>query len=372
MSDLYPQETASFNALPNECPITFLDYGILTEKITDKVVTFRQKERTKRKDELIDKLKLKYLKGCLYQLDLLSRMSQGECKPIIDLWKKKHLVSSKKKIKTFLDNNFVPLIYLTEAYEKQQNKVYTFKIGDRVKCIKLRYQSYPRCSYKRAKPYIYYGVVSQEIKEQKEPKYIVNIVKVREYKDEEDNVISYPDFSELIYTYETWSDVLYMYGWELEKIGEENLVSTRLREKKDYIIKREKLWEKMKPLLLNIYNVLDFTNIPKLSYNRDLLISKAKHHDNDLSDDELFERGVMKEIEEQIIPCYKKLWFLDIVDVLDKNTWENLDDETNPLNKLFYIDGIELKALKDAKIMARTIKEHHLLYQVSNYKYIVP
>ena len=83
-----------------------------------------------------------------------------------------------------------------------------------------------------------------------------------------------------------------------------------------------------------------------------------------LSDDELFERGVMQEIEEQIIPCYKKLWFLDIVNVLDKDTWENLDDENNPLNKLYYIDGIELKALKDAKIMARTIKTNNLLHEV--------
>ena len=371
MSDLYPQETTSFNAMPNECPITFLDYGILTEKITDKVVTFRQKERTKRKDELIDKLKLKHLKGCLYQLDLLSRMSQGKGKPIIDLWKKKHLVSSKKKIKTFLDYNFVPLIYLKEAYEKQQNGHYTFKLGDRVKCIQLRYQSYPRRSYTCAKPYIYYGFV-KEIRGQNDPEYIVDLVKVREYKDEEDNVISYPDFSELLYTYGVWSDSLVMSGWELEKIGEENLVTTRLREKKDYIIKREKLWEKMKPLLLNIYKVLVFTDIPNCSYNRDLLISKAKHHDNDLSDDELFERGVMQEIEWQIIPRYKKLWFLDIVNVLDKDTWENLDDETNPLNKLYYIDGIELKALKDAKIMARTIKTNNLLYQVSNYRSIVP
>ena len=84
----YPLETISFSALPEECSLHILDYGMMTELIQDKVVIARREWRKKKKDMIVKKLTLRFLKECLYGLSDLG---------VIDLHKKKHLVSSKKK-----------------------------------------------------------------------------------------------------------------------------------------------------------------------------------------------------------------------------------------------------------------------------------
>ncbi len=44
----YPDETLSFNALPDKCPLHFLDYGLMTETIQDKVINGTVIESIKR------------------------------------------------------------------------------------------------------------------------------------------------------------------------------------------------------------------------------------------------------------------------------------------------------------------------------------
>ena len=113
MYDPFPQETLSFNALPEDCPVKFLDYGIMTEQVQNKVIVSRNEHRNKEKDVLVKKLQLRHLKDCLYELDRLGRLDPSNA--VIDLFKKKYLVGSKKKMIKFLDSNFVPLVYLEEA-----------------------------------------------------------------------------------------------------------------------------------------------------------------------------------------------------------------------------------------------------------------
>ena len=99
MCDFYPQETLSFNSLSDDCPVKLLDYGLMTEKIQDKVILSRRKSRDMKKDVLVKKLELRQLKACLYELDRLGRLDPSNS--IIDLHKKKYLVGSKKKIVKF-------------------------------------------------------------------------------------------------------------------------------------------------------------------------------------------------------------------------------------------------------------------------------
>ena len=131
MYDPHPQETISFDALPEDCPLQFLEYGLMTEMIQDKVIVSRHKNRNVKKDALFKKLELRHLKDCLYELDRLGRLDPSKAN--IDLFKKKSLVSSKKKIKTYLDTNFVPLVYLEGALDKQKRGHIQYEIGDRVK-----------------------------------------------------------------------------------------------------------------------------------------------------------------------------------------------------------------------------------------------
>ena len=93
MYDPFPQETLSFNALPEECPVKFLDYGIMTEQVQNKVRVYRNESRNREKDVLVKKLQLRHLKDCLYELDRLGRLDPSNA--VIDLFKKKYLVGSK-------------------------------------------------------------------------------------------------------------------------------------------------------------------------------------------------------------------------------------------------------------------------------------
>ena len=117
--------------------------------IQDKVIFSRRKIRKVKQDDLIKKIQIRHLKECLYELDRLGRLDPSNA--IVDLFKKKYLVSSKKKIKTYLDNNFVPLVYLEEALDKQKRGHIQYEIGDRVK-------------YKRNDKVYIYGIIIKNIR----------------------------------------------------------------------------------------------------------------------------------------------------------------------------------------------------------------
>ena len=216
MYDPHPQETISFDALPEDCPLNFLEYGLMTEMIQDKVIVSRHKNRNVEKDALFKKLELRHLKECLYELDRLGRLDPSNA--IVDLFKKKYLVSSKKKIKTYLDTNFVPLVYLEEALEKQKRGHIQYEIGDRVK-------------YKRNDKVYIYGIISHIIGRGSNKEYQVDNVKQLLYLNENGIYKFYPNFSEMSYSYNKVPHNKWVSGWDLEFMGKENEASIKLRQK---------------------------------------------------------------------------------------------------------------------------------------------
>ena len=53
--DPYPNETKSINEMPDECPVKYLTYGVLTEKILPLVTENRRKSQKERREFLIKK-----------------------------------------------------------------------------------------------------------------------------------------------------------------------------------------------------------------------------------------------------------------------------------------------------------------------------
>ena len=81
-----------------------------------------------------------------------------------------------------------------------------------------------------------------------------------------------------------------------------------------------------------------------------------------LSDDELFEKGVMILVKTQLIPRCKKAWFNNKVNVLDKDVWENVNDTDNPLHKAYMASGNRCGyKLHDIRAISTIIKRYNLL-----------
>ena len=336
MYDPHPQETISFDALPEDCPLMFLEYGLMTEMIQDKVIVSRHKNRNVEKDALFKKLELRHLKDCLYELDRLGRLDPSNA--IIDLFKKKSLVSSKKKIKTYLDTNFVPLVYLEEALEKQKRGHIQYEIGDRVK-------------YKRNDKVYIYGIISHIIGSGSNKEYQVDNVKQLSYLNENGIYKFYPNFSEMDYSYNKVPHNKWVSGWDLEFMGKENEASRRLRQKLEddkekNIAIRHEVWKTLEPHLLQGYKSC-FRNVPNIINNREVIIENERQRIlralawpcSGITDDELFEKGVMTLVKAQLIPRCKKAWFNSKVNVLDKDVWENVNDTDNPLHKEYMAVG---------------------------------
>ena len=360
MYDPHPQETISFDALPEECPLQFLEYGLMTEMIQDKVIVSRHKNRNVKKDALFKKLELRHLKDCLYELDRLGRLDPSNA--IVDLFKKKYLVSSKKKIKTYLDTNFVPLVYLEEALDKQKRGHIQYEIGDRVK-------------YKRNDKVYIYGIISHIIGRGSNKEYQVDNVKQLSYLNENGIYKFYPNFTEMAYSYNKVPYNKWVSGWDLEFMGKENEASRRLRQKLEddkekNIAKRHEVWQKLEPHLLQGYKSC-FHNVPNIINNRELIIENSRNrdypfHPNDnlegLSDDELFEKGVMILVKTQLIPRCKKAWFNNKVNVLDKDVWENVNLKHNPLHKAYMAAGNRCGyRISDIRAISSSIKRYNLL-----------
>jgi len=329
MCDLYPQETISFNALPEDCPVKILDYGLMTEMIQDKVSLARRKGRDMIKDGLVKNLELRHLKNCLYELDRLGRLDPSNA--VINLYKKKtSLVSSKKSIKTYLDTNFVPLVYLEEALDIQKKGHCKYEIGDRVK-------------YKRKDGIYLYGIISSIIGSTSNKKYQVDMAKQRSFLNEDGQNEFYPDFMD-INDSGWWPKCIS--GWDLEFMGKENEASQRLRQKfkednEESTRLRLKVWTKLEPLLLEAYKERIY-DVPHLVNNRETIIANERQRilgalawpSSGITDDELFVKGVMFIVKTQLIPMCKKAWFRKEVNVLDKRVWENVNDVDNLLHKI--------------------------------------
>ena len=365
MCDFYPQETLSLNSLPDDCPVKLLDYGLMTEMIQDKVIISRRKSRNMKKDVLVKKLELRHLKECLYGLDRLGRLDPSNS--IIDLYKKKYLVGSKKKIVKFLDTTFVPLVYLEEALEKQKRGHIKYEIGDRVK-------------YKRNDKVYMYGIISHIIGSGSNKEYEVEHVKHNSYRIEDGKYEFYPNFSEMAYSYNKVPYNKWVSGWDLEFVGKENEASIKLREKLEKVReklekdkeennrKRQEVWRKLESHLLEGYKSVMY-DVPHIVNNRGTIIENSRNreypfHPNDnlegLTDDELFEKGVMILVKTQAMPRCKKVWFRKDINVLDKEIWKNVNDEQNPLFKLFSVCILGFK-LHHVRSISTMIKKYNLL-----------
>ena len=359
MCDFYPQETLSFNSLSDDCPVKLLDYGLMTEKIQDKVILSRRKSRDMKKDVLVKKLELRHLKACLYELDRLGRLDPSNS--IIDLFKKKYLVGSKKKIVKFLDTTFVPLVYLEEAFEKQKRGHIQYEIGDRVK-------------YKRKDKVYMYGIISHIIGSGSNKEYTVDHVKQNSYLDEDGKYKFYPNFTEMAYSYNKVPYNKWVSGWDLEFIGKENEASIKLREKlekdkEESLRKRQEVWPKLESRLLEGYKSVMY-DVPNMVNNRatiieterQLILRALEWPCSGITDDELFEKGVMRLVKQQLIPMCNKAWFREGVNVLDKKVWENVNDEDNLLHKISktgrYSCGFKIHSVQ---AISKMIKKYNLL-----------
>jgi hypothetical protein len=382
MCDPYPDETISFHAMPDECPIKFLDYGIISEKIQDDVKLLRTVKRKHKKDDLFKKLKIRHLKECLYELDRLGRLDPSNA--VIDLYKKKYLVGSKKKIETYLDKNFVPLVYLEEALEKQVRGPVEFKSGDWVKCKKSNYVWVGRGPNNTRIRISQYGiVVGGRGACYRGKKYVhVEIVTMRKYTNENDCEIFYPDFTVVIqYGYAV--NRLVISPWDLEKVGEDIEATSKLRlklkdDKEKCIIKKNDLWTNhLEPLLQTEYKERIY-GVSHLTSNRGAFIEVMRNLMNrfwrninpdalqpygpELSEDEMFSRGVMHGVNNEIIPRCKKVWFNNHgINVLDTSLWENVYDKDNLLNKHFQNNPNCGFRICDIDAVAGTIRKYKLL-----------
>ena len=356
--DPYPHETFSFDALPDDCPVKYLDYGLFTEAIQDKVILKRREIRNTKTDSLVDKVHMRHLTECLYELDRLGRLDPSNA--IIDLNKKKSLVSSKKKIKLFLHQNVVPQIYLEEALEKQIRGHTQFEIGDRVK-------------YKRRDNIFVYSIISGIIDGRSTKQYRLDYAHHRSYLNDNEKYEFYPDYTRI-----TPTDKL-ICGWDLEFIGKDNEATKRLRDKMaeerdKYRIKLDEIWSKLEIHLLQRYKDHMY-NVPRLVNERETIITNTRlrlypippnENLEGLSDDELFQKGVMALIEAQIIPRCKALWYdlgrrpTHLLNVLDKEVWRNVNDKNNVL----YILAGETTICGrwcDIQAISTTIMEFNLL-----------
>ena len=329
-ADKYNLETISFNALPDECPLHLLDYGMMTELIQDKVVTLRRFKRKQKKDKIVNKLTLRFLKECLYGLSELG---------VIDLRGKKHLVSSKKKIVEYVDNHFIPLIYFEESLQKQERGCPVFKVGDRVRCLKLSTLFRPPHGY-CATTGKQCGIISYVASNKN---YQVDFVKMRVFNDNGNNVL-YPDFSQISYSYGSVPIGKYVNGWDLEKIGEETVVSKSLRQRfetceEERKMKVDYLWT------THLENKIILYQQERITKEQAIRVYLDVHRYNTIEDaisimgiteDEIVKKGLSIYTSVycgHIIKSCKNIWFCGRrMNVLDKELWKTIDEPTNLLN----------------------------------------
>lgn len=159
MSDLeiydpYPDETRSMNDLSDECPIKYLTYGILTEKISDLVAEQRRKIQKNKREFLIMKLNNTLLKE--RQRSFVPRsISLGFTQEEINNWK--HLGSNKSQILRWFTRNEIPIIYLEELYQMQIKGPETLVKNDYIIINKYN-EEYGRVSEVKGKT-VYYNTV---------------------------------------------------------------------------------------------------------------------------------------------------------------------------------------------------------------------
>ena len=268
MSLLLEDEALSFQVMPDECPIQYLDYGILTNLISPQVQKKRRDMRELRKEFLIKNILNVNLKQCFQELYKLSRM-YPRYSVINNL--RSYQMKNKKEMMRLVDTHDIPLIYLEDVYEKQLEGAPIFEVDDWIQ-------------YKDK-----FGVVSHVYGKSLR----VKLVRTSWYYSESGEKIIVPMFHKWSRDSRNRTYVKLCSVWETKKIGHDRDEWKHLRYKlvKDYnqnLEKRKHLWERMKGRLIQ-QSVID----------RPLR-------------------------SRETIRSYHLTWFQMRVNVLDKFMWENL------------------------------------------------
>jgi hypothetical protein len=112
--DYYPNETKSFDALPQDSPLQHLDYGGMLTMIGNHVQQERAKNRIERREFLIKKVNN-------INLDVTVNKIKEEAKGLKTYVPKEWNKGSqtKKNFKNFFESHDIPLQYLEDIYEVQ-------------------------------------------------------------------------------------------------------------------------------------------------------------------------------------------------------------------------------------------------------------
>lgn len=310
MSFLLEDEALSFQAMPDECPIQYLDFGILTTLIAPQVQKNRRDMRELRKEFLIKNILNVNLKQCFQELYKLSRMY-----PRYSVINKLRCyeMNSKKSMMKLVDTHEIPLIYLEEAYEKQLGGAPIFEVGDWIQCKDK------------------FGVISHVYGK----KLRVKLVRKSFYYSESGENIIFPMFHRFKRDYRNNIEIKLFSVWETKKIGHDEPVWRHLRHKiiKDYndnLKKRKELWERMKGRL-----------IQQCVIDRPLRSSET-------------------------LRSYHLTWFQMRVNVLDKSMWENLkplrkDNPTNIQSLFWYSNNSLISTGADLMTLRDTVLELGIL-----------
>ena len=228
MKDFYPDETKSFDNLPEDSPLQFLSYGGLLTDISERVKVIRKTKRNERRKFLIKKINN-------IHLEMLIRKIQGEAKKLSNYKRNKWSKggTNKKVYEKFFIKNDISLKYLEDVYLKQLKGPIKLKIGDHI--------SIDNTSYGK------HGIVIKVL-----PKHIQYHCCHEKYI----NGVFVPDFEN--YKYETWG-AANTYGytvsiWKCTKIGSDTPETVQKRNtnyyaKRDEYIRRELFWRNyIKPL----------------------------------------------------------------------------------------------------------------------------
>ena len=259
MKDFYPDETKSFDNLPEDSPLQYLSYGGLLTDISERVRIIRKTKRNERRKFLIKKINN-------IHLEMLIRKIQGEAKKLPNYRRNKWSKggTNKKIYEKFFIKNDISLKYLEDVYLKQLKGPIKLEIGDHISIDNTTYGKY--------------GIVIKVL-----PKHI-------QYQCCHEKYINgklVPDFEN--YKYEIWGHAnKYEYTvsiWKCTKIGSDTREIRQKRDanylmKKDEYIRRELFWRNyIKPLSNTI-------RMPYNYYSYEFDLFKGERPENICADEE--------------------------------------------------------------------------------------
>lgn len=132
--DRYPMETKSFDALPQDSPVSYLDYGGILSHIGELVRQKRKENRDQRRDFLIKKINNVNL-GILIDKIKMEAQQLESYRP--KQWNKGP--STKANYKKFFQSHDISLKYLEDMYEVQSKGKPVVKLDALIKINRNRY-----------------------------------------------------------------------------------------------------------------------------------------------------------------------------------------------------------------------------------------